>query len=263
MTDRRTPVHPARKRIERTLIPGPGEKSLCELVGSWPNCDVWLLAPLTVGTGLGNTSPWPTAFMRLYGRDGAARVLLQTRQPRDVPGSVYGTARAQLVLSNRGRACDAFEVTVEQNAARETPFPIADAELVMECWGSDGSVTPAHHDLIEIAMSLPTTATDAAVGNTQSSFLAMSGPAVLWRASCANLSAGVAYLGIYDQTAALVANEIPIDPGVAIPTLLSGTIVPPRGLRVRVGAMLGLSSRPDKFAAVAKGTFLADVDSLA
>lgn len=257
MTDLRDYSKPARKRVERLLQAAATKRdTLCELVGSWNCADVWLMSSVAT------VSPWPRATLTLWGRDGASLVPLQSQQPRDVPGNTVGSpglggdrVRCQLVLSIRGRQCDAFMVTLDPGP----PGDLSDetGELVLECWGSDQPVVPSAHDKIELAMSLPTSS--AAIGASQ--LLANVGPSILWRASAINNSGGIAYLGIYDNPIPMTGGEVPDDPGVAIAAGMSGVILPPRGFRLRNGLQLGLSSTSGVFAAVT-GDLVADWDSI-
>jgi len=256
VTDLREYSKPARKRLDRVLQGAQvGAFELVELVGSWNCVDFWITCPIRA------SSPWPRATLTLWGRDGGTLVPLQSQGILDVPGNIIGTgaaiSRSQLVLSIRARQADAFIVTVAPGTLGD--LTDEEAEIELECWGSDQPVVPSPHDRIELAMSLPTTTSELA----SSQFVANAGASILWRASAVNRSLVRAYLGIYDTPVPLVGGEIPVDPGVAIAPGLSGVIQPPRGMRLRSGLQLGLSSTSGVFAPVVSGDFVADWDSIA
>ena len=259
MTDLRTFSAPARKQEKRFLRAGDPERELLTLVGAWSAADVWLSAPFAGG------SPWPRAELRLYGSQYNSRVLLQAMQPRDVPGFQQGTGKGQLVLSIRSRICDQFWVTAVPPPAGELVLR-AEGSVSLEVWGSDQPVPTSRHDRIEMAMSLPTSASSAASGLSDE-FTPLAGPGVLWRASVAIAPVTVpTFFQIYDSAGPLTGGDTPLDPGVFIPVGPAGSavIVPPRGLRFRTGLTLAVSTSATNFVSPgAVAVFSADYDSLA
>lgn len=263
MTEIRTFDRPARKGEDMPLAPGTAELDIVALVGSWSCADVWLLAASDPAV-----STWPTAQLRLYGSDFNVKTLLQAQQPQDVPGFQQGTSKGQLVLSVRGRCCDEFRVAVLPPAPGGRLVPTR-AKIVLEVWGSDQPIIPAHHDRIEIAMGLPTHMSSAASG-LAAQWTANVGPTAMWRGNVVVPTAAPGmFLQVYDSATPLGGGETPLDPGTFIPATGASvgggaTILPPRGLRVRTGLTLALSTTPNLFtSAGAFGIFGADWDSLA
>jgi hypothetical protein len=240
VTDVRCFDPPARKRIQAVLAPGQRDLALVTLVGSWSAADVYLAAPATPG------SPWPTCEIKLIGRNSASRVVFDRQIPGLLPGILPGGTE-QLVLSVRGRVCDQFQVVVTALPdPRGTPV---EAEIVLEVWG-DNSQRPLPSDLAQIALNIPTR-TSSAPGGLIDQFQLFTGPGVVWQQRMAVDAAGpaVSYLLLVDSAAPLAGGEFPIDfdatfnGGSTVGNVQPGG----SGIRMKLGAQLGLSTTPDKF----------------